>query len=386
MKSVNAVFILQSLSGGGAERNMLILANHLLTENIKFQFVVFNKINDYKKEYKQTLSKIPIVVVSKDMFLNYIVRLFSLFFKNKNTVYVGAMEFLPYYTAILFSVLFNKKSILIVGNNITELLLRKKLIPRIIHTLCLSISFYFAHTIVCTSYGVRTDLQSHFRVRTEKLKVIYNGIDFSHSPRVLKTNSNTNVIVACGRLTEQKGFSHLISAFKYINAHIPQLELHILGKGELKVTLEAQIRALHLSGKVKLIGYIEKPNAYFNKGCIFVSSSLYEGFGNVIVEAMQSGLPVVSTHYRFGSEEILNGTSRYVDKMRILYGKWGVLTPQFLSSDSREMIEDKEKLLAEAILSLIKNKRLYKKYATSSKQRGDMFAANIMTTKITSLL
>jgi glycosyltransferase involved in cell wall biosynthesis len=122
------------------------------------------------------------------------------------------------------------------------------------------------------------------------------------------------VILAVGRLVKQKDFDTLIRAFGLVRKERPA-RLMVLGEGREREKLLALIKNLGLEQDVTLHGFVENPFKYIKHAAVFVLSSLWEGFGNVIVEAMALGTPVVATECPSGPSEILEE------------GKWGRLVP-----------------------------------------------------------
>jgi glycosyltransferase involved in cell wall biosynthesis len=120
--------------------------------------------------------------------------------------------------------------------------------------------------------------------------------------------------LGCGRLTAQKDFSTLIRAFARIHDECAA-ELWILGEGELRGRLEREIAALGLGSRVRLPGFVKNPFSFMARASAFVLSSQWEGFGNVVTEAIACGTPVISTDCPHGPREILED------------GKWGNLVP-----------------------------------------------------------
>jgi glycosyltransferase involved in cell wall biosynthesis len=114
------------------------------------------------------------------------------------------------------------------------------------------------------------------------------------------------VIVAVGRLTEQKDFPTLIRAFAALRATRP-CRLMILGQGELLETLKALCGVLGVADDVRFCGFQANPWNYMRGASVFVLSSAWEGFGNVLAEALSLGVPVVSTDCPYGPREILQG-------------------------------------------------------------------------------
>lgn len=112
-------------------------------------------------------------------------------------------------------------------------------------------------------------------------------------------------IVAVGRLTEQKGFDILVEAFALIADKYPNWTLTIYGEGPDRDLIEAEISAQGLHDRVCLPGITETPGSWIADAAVFVLSSRYEGFPNVLVEAMAAGLPVVASACDYGPREII---------------------------------------------------------------------------------
>ena len=115
-----------------------------------------------------------------------------------------------------------------------------------------------------------------------------------------------HVIAAVGRLTAQKGFDLLIEAFAPIAPNHPSWELHIWGEGPDRAALERQSASLGLGERVRFRGVSQEPGGWIAESGVFVLSSRYEGFPNVLGEAMAAGLPVLATRCDFGPEEIVS--------------------------------------------------------------------------------
>jgi glycosyltransferase involved in cell wall biosynthesis len=109
-----------------------------------------------------------------------------------------------------------------------------------------------------------------------------------------------------GRLNEQKDFPTLIRAFKIVYEKSKNARLIILGEGSEREHLMHLIKELGLVDIVSLPGFLQNPFSYMHRSQVFVLPSIHEGFGNVLVEAMACGCPVVSTDCPSGPREILN--------------------------------------------------------------------------------
>lgn len=118
------------------------------------------------------------------------------------------------------------------------------------------------------------------------------------------------VLAAVGRLTYQKGFDLLLQAFAMIGPLHPDWRLFIWGDGEEADVLTSMIRKMDLGDQVKLCGTSRCPEEWVSSASAFVLSSRYEGFGNVLAEAMAGGLAVVAYDCEFGPREIVqNGVN-----------------------------------------------------------------------------
>jgi GalNAc-alpha-(1->4)-GalNAc-alpha-(1->3)-diNAcBac-PP-undecaprenol alpha-1,4-N-acetyl-D-galactosaminyltransferase len=119
------------------------------------------------------------------------------------------------------------------------------------------------------------------------------------------TRSSSRQIIAVGRLTQQKGFDLLIDAFSRISSKWPDWCLKILGEGDARAELEAQVARLGLAGRVDLPGQQADAISQISETAVFVLSSRYEGFPNVLVEAMATGRAVVATNCPTGPSDLV---------------------------------------------------------------------------------
>ncbi|MEH6413489.1 glycosyltransferase [Pseudomonas sp. CGJS7] len=116
----------------------------------------------------------------------------------------------------------------------------------------------------------------------------------------------TPVILSVGRLSPEKNFAGLIRA--YAGLRLPmRVHLAIIGEGPQREALQALIDELGLCERVRLLGQQANPYAYMRRSRVFVLASLFEGFGNVLIEAMASGAPVISADCPVGPREVLGG-------------------------------------------------------------------------------
>jgi glycosyltransferase involved in cell wall biosynthesis len=197
----------------------------------------------------------------------------------------------------------------------------------------------WADQIVSVSKGVGDDLSSITSIPRERITTINNPImNLEVSRKALCRLEHPwfapnalPVILGVGRLVPQKDFACLIKAFGRVRSVRPA-RLVILGEGRLRSDLETLTTTLGINQDVSMPGFVENPFAFMGRASVFVLSSAWEGFGNVLAEALACGCPVVSTDCPSGPDEILKK------------GTFGPLVP----------IGD-DKALAEAIHTVLDN-------------------------------
>lgn len=167
---------------------------------------------------------------------------------------------------------------------------------------------------ITVSSGIGDDLVARFGVPRDKVHVVFNPVVTSAVLQRAREpldhpwfiDKRLPVVIGVGRLEPQKDFATLIRAVGALPAG-RSARLLILGEGSERPALEALVAELGLGDRVQLTGFVDNPYAYMMRSDVFVLSSRWEGFGNVIVEALALGIPVVSTDCPAGPREILGG-------------------------------------------------------------------------------
>ncbi len=243
-----------------------------------------------------------------------------------------------------------------------------------------------ADLIVAVSRRIKQDLVDNFGIERDKVRVIYNPCNIERIKNlskekttkkedisIFKENCPVIVNLANFKTNGQKGQQHLIRAFKIVQDEYPDAKMIFIGRGKLENYAKRLTEELDLSSNVYFLGFQDNPFKFLAKSDIFVLSSLFEGLPNTMLEAMACDLPIVSTDCPSGPREILAPDTDFRKQLRdkIEYAEYGILTPvcdgkQYSATDP---ITKEEALLSKALISLLEDEQLRKKYKEKSKER-----------------
>ena len=120
---------------------------------------------------------------------------------------------------------------------------------------------------------------------------------------------DAHVVVAAGRLVGRKGMGRLVRAFAPVAGRHPDWELRIYGTGKLEERLRERIDALGMTDRIRLMGHTDDLPTAFAEAAVFASASRAEGFPMVMLEAMSTGLPLVSFDCPRGPADIIDDGS-----------------------------------------------------------------------------
>ncbi|AKH42842.1 glycosyltransferase involved in cell wall biosynthesis [Altererythrobacter atlanticus] len=137
------------------------------------------------------------------------------------------------------------------------------------------------------------------------VRVIPNPVSAPAMCRSAPDGAGGRVIASVGRLERQKGFDLLIRAFAEMAGKAPGWDLDIWGEGPERENLAALAASLGVADRVNLRGLSDRPGGWIEQADLFVLASRYEGFPNVLGEAMAAGLPVISANCDFGPAELV---------------------------------------------------------------------------------
>ncbi len=168
-----------------------------------------------------------------------------------------------------------------------------------------------AHAVVAVSDGVARELQEVLRLPPGLCVTIPNPVitdDFerrvAEEPTGLWPETGSPVLVGVGRLTPQKDFPTLLRAFAQLRAIRP-LQLILIGEGEQREELVRLAAELGVKSDVEFLGTLSNPLPHMRKADVFVHTARYEGLGNVLIEALACGTPVVCTDCPYGPRDVV---------------------------------------------------------------------------------
>ncbi len=351
------LFIMTSLEGGGAEKILLSIIKYLDREKYKPYLALLSCKGEYISLIPPDIRVIDLKKKNRSSFFMLVMRLaFRVYTDIRPEAVVSFLVYTNMVSILAKSISPVKPFMIISERNYT---LRKwkqyKAWSRALKRALIGRIYSAADIVTALSAGVAEDLSRSFRVPEHKTRVIYNGVDLelirkSKEEPVLDKwfpGNGLPVIIGCGRLVYQKGFPLLLKAFSLVQKEIDSV-LVILGQGQDRARLEDIIKGLDLKDRVYLAGFRHNPYKYMAASDVFVLSSHWEGFANVVIEAMACGIPVVSTRCG-GPEEIISD------------GINGILLRQ-----------DTPEEMAHSIIKVLSDKELYMRLKDGgSKRAGD---------------
>lgn len=303
--------LLPDLRGGGAERLHTNLANDWVERGLRVQFVVMSSEGELREALDRRIELHDLQVSRLRGLLLPLARYLR---KTRPTVTLAPMWPL---TSIAIAAwrLAGRPGRLIVSDH-TQLSIsaeQELKVPRWLLGRIMRHSYPQASGVIAVSNGVKEDMCSLSGLDTALVRVIYNptavGIPFKRGDPDARSRlwgpGHGKTILSVGTLKPQKDHATLIEAFALLPPEL-DAKLIILGEGALRRQLEEKIRSMNLEDRVSLPGFMLDPYPWYQTADLFVLSSRWEGFGNVLVEALECGVPVVSTNCDSGPAEILS--------------------------------------------------------------------------------
>lgn len=337
MRAKHIAVFLPSMAGGGAEKVILNLVNEWVLKEYRVDLVLVRAYGVYLHELSPDVN---VVDLNAKRTVTSIWPLVKYLRKSRPDTILSAMDHANI-AAICASLISTTNVKVAVSVHCVHDAYRKVgSWPSRVLPLIARLFYRLADFRIAVSKGVADDIAASYWFSPVKFNKIYNPVDNAKN-RTLENDTvlhkwfeleSTPVIVAVGRLHEVKDYPTLLKAFSIIRRRY-DARLIILGEGEKREELEALSVELGVALDVDMCGHVKNPSCYMARASVFVMSSIYEGFGNVLVEAMACGTPVVSTDCPYGPREILKD------------GKFGKLVPV-----------GNAKLMANAIIDVLRDR------------------------------
>ena len=299
MKKISILFILPDLETGGAERIVTTIANHLPRSTFEPKILLLRKEGGYLEILKEDVEIIDIKTPRIRHSLKPILK--EIRNRKPDIVFSGFGEVNAYLA--LFIKFFPKIKFIARETNVVSK-----------HVTRREIRFFYKfynnyNKIICQSDDMQNDLIENFKIKKEKLIKINNPVDFefideklaiSEKPKSFKDDFKN--IVAVGNLSSRKGFDNLLKVFSQLKNE--KILLHILGDGRDKELLHQMKNDLNLEN-VLFHGQQKNPYQFLKFADLFILSSRYEGFPNVLLEAGACGTYSLANNCPGGITEII---------------------------------------------------------------------------------
>lgn len=299
MKKSSIIFILPDLETGGAERIVTTLANHLPRDQFEPKILLLRKEGGFLEILNEDIEIIDIKTPRIRHSLKPI--LLEIKKRRPDIVFSGFGEVNAYLS--LFIKLFPKTKFIARETNVVSKHVTRK-----------EIRFFYRfynnyHRIICQSDDMQNDLIENFNIKKEKLIKINNPVDFdfineklgiSIKPETFKDDFKN--IVAIGNLSSRKGFDNLLKVFSHLKNE--KIKLHLIGDGRDKELLLQMKSDLKLDNVI-FHGQQKNPYQFLKFADLFILSSRYEGFPNVLLEAGACGVYSLANNCPGGINEII---------------------------------------------------------------------------------
>lgn len=309
--NMHIAFLLPDLRGGGAQKMIVNLANWCAGQGHKVSLILLSDTGIYHDLIAHNITVINFQKTRSLFAINALTRYLKI---EQPDILISALYYVNIVALISRMVTDSSTKIVISErNHVTCSFNSMHSTVRFMWGTALRVFYPLSNQIIGISNGVCEDLKtllpanSHARIKKLYNPVITNQFNVelhSAAPDIFPQRSQVKLI-ASGRLVKQKDYPTMLRAFACIVEKNPTAYLVILGSGPLEGELQALRKTLGLEEHVHFQGFVQNPIAYMKQADMFIITSAWEGFGNVIVEALYCGLKIVATDCPSGPSEIL---------------------------------------------------------------------------------
>ncbi|KMQ59077.1 glycosyl transferase family 1 [Chryseobacterium sp. BLS98] len=299
MKKISVIFILPDLETGGAERIVTTIANHLSRDRFEPKILLLRKQGGYLNFLKKD---VEIIDINTERIRHSLKPILGEIYRRKPDIVFSGFGEVNAYLALFIKLFPRTKFIARETNVVTQHVTRKE------------IKFFYNfynnyQKIIAQSDDMMHDLVDNFNIKKKKIVKINNPVDFdfineklavSLKPESYKYNYKN--VVAIGNLSARKGFDNLLKVFSRLKNE--NIMLHILGDGKDKEVLHQMKDFLGLKNVI-FHGRQDNPYQFLKYADLFILSSRYEGFPNVLLEAGACGTYSLANNCPGGINEII---------------------------------------------------------------------------------
>lgn len=270
--------------------------NHPLTHELSPKINFINlQINYYKDDYKSKFHQI----ISNFKIINHYFKLQRVISQIQPDIIISVGQSEKYIVPLLHTNAIKIREIHF-NSNYRNFTYKSKILAKLLNFLDYKVMSKGYNKMVLLT---KEDKDTFFP-DNNKFIYIHNPVTFEPS-NIINYNLNSNYVIGVGRLNTQKDFISLIKAWNLVQRECPTWKLKIVGEGPERNNLEEEIKRLNLGNSIVLTGYTNNVKKEMSESSIFVLTSLYEGFGLVLLEAMACGLPSVAFTCQFGPKDII---------------------------------------------------------------------------------
>lgn len=342
-------FYISSLSGGGAEHVLTNIARNIAAQGHDVTITTFEKRKQfYEVDPRITVNRCDNTKSSKILEVLRDYRDTRRHLKRRKADVV--ISFLSRTNMMLaLAAPFTKSKILVCDRN-------NRRMSQSAFVFNLSCQLYRMADMV----GVQTNRSrdSYPKYLHKKIFVIANPLDCAELDRQCEGADieASNTVISVGRLEQAKDFETLIAAFARTEQEHPDWKLKIYGQGKKRDLLQQLIEQLGQQQRIELCGVTHTPFLEMKRSSIFVLSTRYEGFPNVLCEAMYAGLPCISSDCEFGPSELIqDGENGYLFPIGDVDSLYDRLTDLMSDKEKREQMGR----LAKESVGFIESSRIY---------------------------
>ena len=306
MTKKNLVFILPNFSFGGAGKSILNICKNLNKKKYEIYALSLNK-NYYKKELSNYCKEVVEIKSPSTLFsLKKINNYLSDFDKN-NTIIISNINYANALFTIYFKIINKFKIILVERTPLQELFIYfgfKDFVKKFVIKIIAKIFYRYADDIIANSKKTASDFTIFTKKKCRYIYPLTLDNIIMAKKKTLKKNQKINILTI-SRLSKEKNLLEQLKAIK--NLKSKRFILNILGDGDQKNEIKKYIKDNNI--KAKIYKYSDqKKLELFKKSKLYICSSLFEGFPNAVVEAINYNLPIISSINHGGIKEIiLNG-------------------------------------------------------------------------------